>query len=101
MRAIADYNGGPIVRTALLVSALTFQRPGNVRAMEWSEVNLDAGLWTIPAAKMKRVKAEKENGARTWCPCPPRRSRRCGRCTPSLGIVALCSRRALARPANQ
>jgi len=63
MRAIADYNGGPIVRTALLVSALTFQRPGNVRAMEWSEVKLDAGLWTIPAAKMKRVKAEKENGA--------------------------------------
>lgn len=63
MRAIDDYNGGPIVRTALLVSALTFQRPGNVRAMEWSELNLDAALWTIPAAKMKRVKSEKENGA--------------------------------------
>ena len=62
MRAIDQYNGGPIVRTALLLSALTFQRPGNVRMMEWSEVDLVAGMWTIPSAKMKRVKQDKENG---------------------------------------
>ena len=62
MRAIDQYNGGPIVRTALMLSALTFQRPGNVRMMEWSEVDLIAGMWTIPSAKMKRVKEDKENG---------------------------------------
>lgn len=62
MRAIDQYNGGPIVRTALMLSALTFQRPGNVRMMEWSEVDLVAGMWTIPSAKMKRVKEDKENG---------------------------------------
>ena len=62
MRAIDQYNGGPIVRTALILSALTFQRPGNVRMMEWSEVDLVAGMWTIPSAKMKRVKEDKENG---------------------------------------
>ena len=62
MRAIDQYNGGPIVRTALRLSALTFQRPGNVRMMEWSEVDLVAGMWTIPSAKMKRVKEDKENG---------------------------------------
>ena len=62
MRAIDQYNGGPIVRTALIVSALTFQRPGNVRMMEWSEVDLVTGMWTIPSAKMKRVKQSKENG---------------------------------------
>ena len=62
MRAIDQYNGGPIVRTALILSALTFQRPGNVRMMEWSEVDLVAGMWTISSAKMKRKKQDKENG---------------------------------------
>jgi integrase len=63
MRAIDQYNGGPIVRTALLVSALTFQRPGNIRMMEWAELDLSAGIWTIPSEKMKRVKADKLNGS--------------------------------------
>jgi integrase len=63
MRAIDQYNGGPIVSTALLVSALTFQRPGNIRMMEWAELDLGAGMWTIPSEKMKRVKADKLNGA--------------------------------------
>jgi integrase len=30
-----------------------FVRPGNLRAMEWTELDLDAGLWRIPAGKMK------------------------------------------------
>ncbi len=68
MRAIDTYSGGPIVRTALLLSALTFQRPGNVRMMEWSELDLDAGMWTIPSAKMKRVKDDKLNGAPHFVP---------------------------------
>ena len=62
IRAIRDYNGGPVVRTALVLSALTFQRPGNVRMMEWTELDLDAGMWAIPSAKMKRKKKDKENG---------------------------------------
>jgi len=62
IRAIRDYNGGPVVRTALVVSALTFQRPGNVRMMEWTELDLDAGMWAIPSAKMKRKKEDKERG---------------------------------------
>ena len=62
IRAIRDYNGGPVVRTALVLSALTFQRPGNVRMMEWTELDLDAGMWAIPSAKMKRKKEDKERG---------------------------------------
>ena len=62
MRAIYDYPGQPATRTALILSALLFQRPGNMRAMEWAEVDLDGALWTIPAGKMKRNVHGKENG---------------------------------------
>jgi integrase len=30
--------------------------------MRWAELNLDAGLWSIPSMDMKRTKAEKING---------------------------------------
>jgi integrase len=60
MRAIAGYSGQPVTRAALVLSALTFQRPGNIREMEWAEVSGD--LWTIPSAKMKRTLHGKING---------------------------------------
>ena len=51
MLAIDDYHGSMVVRCALLMSALTFQRPGNVRSMEWDEIEGDE--WRIPKAKTK------------------------------------------------
>ena len=64
LRNIGGYVGHPLTRGALLLSALTFQRPGNLRAMEWTEIDIDAdaALWTIPAAKMKRTIHGKNNG---------------------------------------
>jgi len=62
MRAISEYKGHPVTRAALYISALTFQRPGNIRAMRWSDVDLKKDLWTIPAADMKRARYGKENG---------------------------------------
>ena len=62
MRAIQGYKGGPIVRTALQIAPLLYQRPGNLREMEWVELDMDAALWTIPSMKMKRTKLEKEQG---------------------------------------
>ena len=62
MRAIAGYEGQPLTRVALELSALLFQRPGNIRQMEWTELDLDGALWTIPAAKMKRTVHGKLNG---------------------------------------
>jgi integrase len=70
MRAIKGYKGGPIVRTALQLAPLLYQRPGNLRMMEWAEVNLDAALWTIPSMKMKRTKLEKEQGEAHIVPLP-------------------------------
>lgn len=62
MRGIDGYIGQPVTRAALALSALLFQRPGNVRMMEWAEVDADAALWTIPATKMKRTLHGKVNG---------------------------------------
>jgi integrase len=62
LRAIEAYRGGPIVRAALQLAPLLFQRPGELRAAEWAEIDLDGALWTIPAARMKRGKDGKENG---------------------------------------
>lgn len=70
MRAIKGYKGGPVVRTALQLTPLLYQRPGNLRMMEWAEIDLDAALWTIPSMKMKRRKLEKEQGEAHTVPLP-------------------------------
>jgi integrase len=70
MRAIKGYKGGPIVRTALQLTPLLYQRPGNLRMMEWAELDLEAALWTIPSMKMKRTKTEKEQGEDHTVPLP-------------------------------
>lgn len=71
MRAIHGYHGQPVTRIALLLSAMLFQRPGNIRQMEWAELDLDAGMWSIPSAKMKRTKREKLNGRPHLVPLAP------------------------------
>ena len=70
MRAIMAYKGGPVVRAALQLAPLLYQRPGNLRMMEWAELDLDAALWTIPSQKMKRTKLEKEQGDDHVVPLP-------------------------------
>lgn len=70
LRAMKAYKGGPLVRTALQLAPMLYQRPGNLRDMEWSELNLDAALWTIPSMKMKRTKLEKEQGEAHIVPMP-------------------------------
>lgn len=62
LRAVEGYGGHPATRAALKLAALTFQRPGNVLAMRWADLDLDAGTWTIPAADMKRTKQAKATG---------------------------------------
>lgn len=70
LRAIHGYQGGPIVRAALQLAPVLFQRPGELRAAAWAEFDLDAALWTIPAARMKRRKEGKENGDPHLVPLP-------------------------------
>lgn len=53
MRAIYGYEGWPSLVAALKIQALCFARPGETRSMEWAELDLRNGIWTIPAAKAK------------------------------------------------
>lgn len=62
LRAIRLYRGGVIVRAALRLAPMLFQRPGELRAAEWSEIDLENALWIIPSERMKRYKDGKENG---------------------------------------
>jgi len=70
LRASEAYNGGPIVRAALKLAPILFQRPGNLRTMRWADLNLDTALWAIPSGDMKRTKAEKINGQAHVVPLP-------------------------------
>lgn len=53
MRAIEDYKGEPVTRAALRFAPLVFVRPGELRAAEWKEFDLDNATWRIPAERMK------------------------------------------------
>jgi integrase len=61
LRAIDGYTGQPATLAALKLSALFFQRPGNIRAMQWEWIDLDRQMLTIPAAQMKNRKSDKVN----------------------------------------
>jgi len=53
LRAIDGFQGSFVVKCALQLAPLLFVRPGELRAAEWSEVDLDAAEWNIPAERMK------------------------------------------------
>lgn len=53
LMAINGFAGTPIVKTALLLSPLLFARPGELRHMEWAEINWQESRWELPASKMK------------------------------------------------
>lgn len=53
LRAIDAYRGNLVTRSALQLAPLVFVRPGELRQAEWSEIDLDAAEWNIPAARMK------------------------------------------------
>jgi len=55
LRAIAGYEGHFVIKTALQLSPLVFVRPGELRAMEWIEVDLEAATWSIPGHRMKML----------------------------------------------
>lgn len=57
LRTIDGYEGSGITKLALQIAPHVFVRPGELRRAEWSEFDLDAALWIIPAGRMKMRKA--------------------------------------------
>lgn len=70
LRAIYGYTGQPATRAALQLSAILFQRPGNIRQMEWAWVDLGNAMLTIPPESMKRRLHQKVNGRPHFVPLP-------------------------------
>lgn len=57
LRAIDGYEGQGLTKVAMQIAPHVFVRPGELRHADWSEFDLDAALWIIPAEKMKMRKA--------------------------------------------
>ncbi|MEJ2724788.1 MAG: integrase arm-type DNA-binding domain-containing protein [Deltaproteobacteria bacterium] len=53
LRAIDGYQGSFVTKCALRLAPYLFVRPGELRQMEWEEVDLEAAEWNIQAEKMK------------------------------------------------
>ena len=53
LNEIDAFEGSFIVKCALRLAPLVFVRPGELRKAEWAEFDLDAGVWNIPAERMK------------------------------------------------
>ena len=51
MVAIGNYQGTPAVKAALQLSALLFQRPGEIRTMKWEDIDWAAGEWRYLVTK--------------------------------------------------
>jgi integrase len=70
LRAREAYAGTPVVRAALQLAPMLMLRPGELRFADWREFDLDAAVWTVPPARMKRVKRDKLNGEPHVVPLP-------------------------------
>lgn len=59
LRAIDGYGGQKTTQAALKLMALLFPRPGELRAAQWPEFNLEEAVWTIPAERTKMRRAHR------------------------------------------
>ena len=71
LRDVMAYEGHPVTRAALTLSALLLLRPGELRHMEWAWLDLGGALLTVPSEVMKRKKAEKADGPPHVVPLAP------------------------------
>ncbi|MBA3591795.1 hypothetical protein [Methylibium sp.] len=60
LRDMLAYAGHPVTRAALSLSALLLLRPGELRHMEWTWIDLDGATLTVPGEVMKRSKAGRQ-----------------------------------------
>lgn len=54
LRSIETYSGQLVTKFAMRFTCHVFQRPGEIRQAEWSEIDFEKAVWTIPAARMKQ-----------------------------------------------
>lgn len=53
LRDIDTYSGSAITRFAMQIAPHVMSRPGELRKADWSEFDFEAGVWIVPAERMK------------------------------------------------
>ena len=71
LRDMASYEGHPVTRAALTLSALLLLRPGELRHLEWDWIDLDGATLNVPGEVMKRTKVDKATGPAHVVPLAP------------------------------
>ena len=61
LRAIDNYTGYPAITYFLKILPYVFTRPGELRVAEWSEVNFEEAMLTIPWQRMKTRKLSRKD----------------------------------------
>jgi integrase len=59
LRSLDAFDGQPTTAAALRLLPILFPRPGELRAAEWKEFDLDKAVWTIPADRTKMRRAHR------------------------------------------
>ena len=49
----SEHRASPVTRLGIKLLALTFVRPGELRQAKWEEFDVEAGMWEVPAERMK------------------------------------------------
>jgi integrase len=57
LRAIDRYEGYPITQFACRIAPHVMLRPGELRHSVWSDIDFEAGVWSIPPERMKMRRA--------------------------------------------
>lgn len=65
IKKVRASDAGPVTKLAFEFMVLTATRSGETRQAQWQELDLDNGVWTIPAVRMKAKKIHR-------VPLPPR-----------------------------
>ena len=60
IKSVWAYKGDPSTIAALKLIALLYSRPGELRLAHWDEFDLEEGIWTIPASRMKMRREHKK-----------------------------------------
>jgi integrase len=53
LKSFDKFNGSKVTHAALMMTPLVFVRPGELRRLKWSEINLEEKRWYLPASKAK------------------------------------------------
>jgi integrase len=60
LRAFDAFAGTFPVQCALRLAPVLFVRPGELRTAQWEDIDLEAGVWWVPAENRKLLRAEKQ-----------------------------------------